>query len=43
LAELDVRDWRAEMQFDMEPTLGDARLAYLALAPASIVGDLLGE
>jgi len=43
LSELGVQGDEAEMLLDLEPTLGDAWLAYLALAPATVVEDLLGE
>jgi hypothetical protein len=43
LSALGVQDRRAEMLLDMEPALGDAWLAYLALAPSVVVGDLLDE
>ena len=43
VSELGVQGLEAEMLLDMEPTLGNAWLVYLALAPASVVGDLLDE
>jgi hypothetical protein len=41
LAELGVVGDRAETLLDMEPGLGDAWLAYVALAPSSVVSDML--
>lgn len=41
LAEFGMDGGRAEGLLAMEPGLGDRWLAYLALAPASVVDDLL--
>lgn len=41
LAEFGMDGSRAEGLLDLEPVLGDRWLAYLALAPASVVDDLL--
>ena len=43
LAVLGVEGERAARLLDMEPGLGDAWLAYLALAPASVIEDLFNE
>lgn len=43
LGEIGVEDRRIEILLDAEPELGDAWLAYLALAPVSVIEDLLGE
>lgn len=43
LGEFDVVDQRAEILFEMEVGLGDAWLAYLGLAPASVLDDLLAQ
>jgi hypothetical protein len=40
LAELGVRPEQAEVSVSAEPDLGDAWLAYLALAPKSVIDDL---
>jgi hypothetical protein len=40
LAELGVRPEQAEVLVSSEPKLGDAWLAYLALAPISVIDDL---
>ncbi|ODU00505.1 MAG: hypothetical protein ABS79_03210 [Planctomycetes bacterium SCN 63-9] len=40
LAELGVRPDEAEVWISSEPTLGDRWLAYLALAPDSVIEDL---
>jgi hypothetical protein len=34
---------RAESLLDQEPKLGDAWLAYIALAPESVIDDLMGK
>jgi hypothetical protein len=41
LDELGVAEPRAEELLDLEPALGDHWLAYLVLAPATVVDDLL--
>jgi hypothetical protein len=41
LHELGVVGPQAEALLDREPTLGDAWLAYLVLAPATVINDLL--
>lgn len=41
LVELGMDGGRAEHLLDLEPGLGDRWLAYLALAPASVLDDLL--
>jgi hypothetical protein len=41
LVEHGVDEGRAEGLIDLEPGLGDRWLAYLALAPTSVVDDLL--
>ena len=33
----------AEVLLDLEPGLGDAWLAYMALSPATVIGDLIRE
>ncbi len=43
LHELGVVGPRAEGLLDLEPGLGDAWLAYLALAPATVIEDLIRE
>lgn len=43
LAEVGVVGRRAEDLLDQEPGLGDAWLAYLALAPGEVVGEIMGE
>jgi hypothetical protein len=43
LDKLGVVGLPAEQLLDMEPSLGDAWLAYLALAPQSVIDDLLGR
>ena len=43
LAEAGVVGQRAEILLGSEPGLGDAWLAYLGLAPASVLDDLLGH
>jgi hypothetical protein len=43
LGEVGVVGGRAETLLEMEPGLGDAWLAYLALAPGSAIADLLGH
>jgi hypothetical protein len=40
LAELGVRPEQAEVLVSSEPKLGDAWLAYMALAPMSVIDDL---
>ena len=40
LAELGVRDEQAEILASSEPNLGDSWLAYLSLAPISVIDDL---
>jgi hypothetical protein len=40
LAELGVRPEQAEVLISSEPRLGDHWLAYLALAPKSVIDDL---
>ena len=40
LAELGVRSEQAEVLVSSEPNLGDSWLAYLALAPISVIDDL---
>jgi hypothetical protein len=40
LAEVGVRSERAEVLVSSEPSLGDRGLAYLALAPISVIDDL---
>jgi hypothetical protein len=42
LAGLRVTGYSTETLLDMEPGLGDAWLAYVALAPGTVVEDLLG-
>jgi hypothetical protein len=42
LDELGVSGPHAEAVLDMEPALGDAWLAYLALASTSVIDDLMG-
>ena len=41
LAEFGVRPEQAEVLVSSEPKLGDAWLAYLALAPISVIDDLI--
>jgi hypothetical protein len=41
LAELGVRPEQAEVLVSSEPNLGDRWLAYLALAPGSVIDDLI--
>jgi hypothetical protein len=41
LAELGVRSEQAEVLICSEPNLGDSWLAYLALAPISVIDDLM--
>ena len=43
LGEVCVVRHRAEGWLDHEPGLGDAWLAYLALAPDAVVVDLMGD
>lgn len=43
LHELGLIGPRAEAMLDLEPGLGDAWLAYVALAPATVIDDLLGQ
>ena len=40
MAELGVRSEQAEVLISSEPKLGDSWLAYLALAPSSVLDDL---
>ena len=42
LAELGVDGRRAEVLLNSEPDRGDRWMAYMALAPAIVVGDLIG-
>ena len=42
LHELGVSGQQAEALLDMEPSLGDRWLAYLALAPEAVIGDVIG-
>ncbi len=41
LTEFGMDGGRAEQLLDLEPSLGDRWLTYLALAPASVLDDLL--
>lgn len=41
LIDVGIEARRAEEVLDSEPGLGDRWLAYLALAPRSVIGDLL--
>jgi hypothetical protein len=41
LAEVGVRSEEAEVLVSSEPNLGDSWLAYLALAPRSVIDDLM--
>lgn len=43
LAELDVARDAAERVLVSEPNLGDSWLAYLALAPTSVIEEILGK
>jgi hypothetical protein len=43
LVEFGVVGLQADALLDMEPVLGDAWLAYLALAPESVIDDLMGR
>jgi hypothetical protein len=43
LQDLGLIGHRAERILDLEPKLGDAWLTYLALAPASVIDDLLEQ
>ena len=43
LVELGMDGGRAEHLLEMEPGLGDSWLAYLALAPATVIQDLIGR
>ena len=43
LQDLGLEGPRAEGLLDLEPGLGDAWLAYLALAPESVIDDLMGH
>jgi hypothetical protein len=43
LTELGVPPEQAEVLVGSEPTLGDSWLACLALAPATVIDDLLGH
>ena len=43
LCDLGLVGPRAERLLGLEPGLGDAWLAYLALAPATVIDDLIGR
>jgi hypothetical protein len=43
LTDFGVVEQQAETLLDMEPGLGERWLAYLALAPGSVIGDMIAD